>query len=227
MQLSNRLQRIADFIRPGERIIDVGTDHAYIPIWLLLNHTVREAVATDIRSGPLERARLDAERYGVSSRLKLLQCDGLSLCSPGDADAIIIAGMGGETIIGILSDAPWAREKRLILQPQTKQAELRTFLADNGYTIADAVLSYDSGRIYLIWLVTAGDMPTFRGVDSALLEHRDPLLRPYLDDQIKRLKKRIHGVEAAVHPDKLLCETLRHELKLLEDIYHEVIKWQA
>ena len=78
MQLSKRLQRIADYVRPGDRIIDVGTDHAYIPIRLLLEDSAATAIATDIRPGPLERARLDAVRYGVVDRLELQQCDGLA-----------------------------------------------------------------------------------------------------------------------------------------------------
>ncbi len=227
MQLSKRLQRIADFIHPGERIVDVGTDHAYIPIWLLLNGIVTDAAATDIRSGPLDLARRDTERYGVAQRLKLLQCDGLAQCHPEDVDTIIIAGMGGDTISGILDRAPWAMEKKLILQPQTKQAELRGYLSAHGVAIKDAVLAYDTGRIYLIWMVSAGEMPPFRGVDGALLSHRDPLLRPYLDELLKRHRNRLHGLEAAANPDAQQIAALRQELSRLEDIYHEVITWQA
>ena len=227
MQLSKRLQRIADFVRPGDRIIDVGTDHAYIPIWLLLNGIVEHAAATDIRSGPLERARTDAEYYGVSDHLLLIQCDGLAQCSPQDADTVIISGMGGETIIGILADAPWTREKRLILQPQTKQTELRSYLASAGYTISDAALVCDMGRIYLIWLVKAGEMPRFQGVDGPLLTHRDPLLKPYLSDRIKRIRKQLHGLEAAVHQDDAQINALRVLLSQLEGIYNEVSTWQA
>ena len=227
MQLSKRLQRIADYVRPGDRIIDVGTDHAYIPIRLLLEDSAATAIATDIRPGPLERARLDAVRYGVVDRLELQQCDGLAQCAPERVDTVIIAGMGGETIIAILSAAPWTLEKRLILQPQTKQDELRGWLAQHGYGIADASLVYDTGRIYLVWLVEAGAMPPFRGVDSALFAHRDPLLKPYLDDRIKRLRKQLRGVEAAAEPDRALTASLRDRLSALEEIYHEVNTWQS
>ena len=227
MQLSKRLQRIADFVRPGDRIIDVGTDHAYIPIWLLLNGIVEHAAATDIRSGPLERARTDAEYYGVSDRLLLAQCDGLTQCSSDDVDTIIIAGMGGETIIGILENAPWTLQKRLILQPQTKQTELRNYLAGAGYTSSDAALVCDTGRIYLIWQVEEGEMPHFQGVDRPLLSHHDPLLKPYLDDRIKRIRRHLHGLEAAVHPDSAQINALRELLSQLEGISREVSKWQV
>jgi tRNA (adenine22-N1)-methyltransferase len=226
MQLSKRLQRIADYIRPGDRIIDVGTDHAYIPILLLLKYPDTKAVATDIRSGPLNRARLDAEYYHVADRLELRQCHGLSFCEPDSVDTVIIAGMGGETIIGILSDALWTRQKRLIVQPQTKQDELRAWLGSHGYQISDASLAYDTGRIYLIWLIEEGNMPQFHGVDNALLMHRDPLLRPYLDDQIKRIRKRLHGIEASANPDEKILKTLQDRLSELESIYKEVSAWQ-
>ena len=227
MQLSKRLQRVADFVRPGDRVVDVGTDHAYIPIWLLLNGKASEASATDIRPGPLERARKDAEYFGVADRLKLTQCDGLAQTLPDAVDTVIIAGLGGETIIAVLSAAPWTTEKRLILQPQTKQQELRDWLSGHGFTIADAALVYDTGRIYLVWLVEAGTMPTFRGVDAPLLAHRDPLLKPYLEEQTKRLRKRLHGLEAAAAPDEAQIAALRRTLDALEEIYREVIEWQA
>ena len=227
MQLSKRLQCIADFVLPGDRIVDVGTDHAYIPIWLLQTGRVAAAIATDLRAGPLERARLDAEHAGVADRLQLRLCDGLAGTKAEEVDPVLIAGMGGETILHILAEAPWTKEKRLILQPQTKQEELRSWLGANGYTISDAALAYDTGRIYLVWLVGAGEMPPFSGVDAPLLAHRDALLRPYLDDQIKRLRKRLHGVEAAARPEEALAAELRTQLAALETIYHEVTKWQT
>lgn len=227
MQLSGRLQRIADFVRPGDRIIDVGTDHAYIPIWLLLQDPNATAIATDIRSGPLERAGADAAYYGVAERLKLLLCDGLALCAPDDADTVILAGMGGETMIGILSAAPWTREKRLILQPQTKQAELRAWLGENGCAIVDAALAYDTGRIYLVWCVEAGEMPAFHGVDAALLTRRDPLLKPWLSEQIKRLRKQLSGVRQAKSERSAQAEKLERSLSELETIYQEAETWQA
>ena len=227
MQLSPRLQRIADYIRPGDRIIDVGTDHAYIPIWLLKNAYIDSAVATDIRSGPLSRAREDALRFGVADRLELRLTNGLAGCASDEADAVIIAGMGGETMIGILAAAPWTKSKRLILQPQTKQDALRSWLGEHGYAITDAALVYDTGRIYLIWLAEAGEMPVFRGVDAPLLTRRDPLLRPWLEEQLKRVRKQLHGLGLSSRPDAEQLEALRTQLGQLEEFYQEVRQWQA
>ena len=227
MLLSKRLQCIADYIRPGDRIIDVGTDHAYIPIWLLLKEPGAAAIATDIRSGPLSRAKADAEYFGVADRLTLLQCDGLKLCSPDSVDTVILAGMGGETMISILEAAPWTIRKRLILQPQTKQAELRDWLAAHGYAIKDASLVHDNGRLYLVWLAEEGKMPPFYGVDEALLRKRDALLKPYLEEQIKRLRKQLNGVSHARHEGEGLGNKLFAELSELETVYREVKTWQA
>ena len=226
MRLSNRLQCIADYIRPGDRIVDVGTDHAYIPIWLLQRDPKATAIATDIRPGPLSRAQADAERYGVAERLTLLLCDGLALCASESVDTVILAGMGGETMISILAAALWTLSKRLILQPQTKLSELRQWLSSHGYAITDASLVHDNGRLYLVWLVSAGDMPPFHGVDEALLRKRDTLLKPYLEEQIKRLRKQLSGLAHAQRDDAGQEENLRSELSELEGIYQEVKTWQ-
>ena len=227
LKLSPRLQCIADYIRPGDRVIDVGTDHAYIPIYLLQNEISQCVTATDIRPGPLENAAADAKKYQVDERLTLLLCDGLRDCTPEMADTVILAGMGGETIQGILAAAPWALEKRLLLQPQSKQPELRAWLAAQGLTVSDASLVHDTGRLYLVWLVQRGVMPDCAAVEPALLAKRDPLLRPYIDDRIKRLRKQIRGMEAAKAPDLGELAACKAELEALLNTYEEVAGWQA
>ena len=226
IRLSPRLQRIADYVVPGSTIIDVGTDHAYIPIWLLQNGICETAFASDIKRGPLENAARDAEACGLADRLSLLLCDGLALCRPECVDTVIIAGMGGETIMGILAAAPWVREKRLILQPQTKYFELRGFLAENGYCIADASLAYDTGRIYRVWQVEAGEEKDHGRVEAALMEKRDPLLKPYMEDMIKRLRKQIQGVERASDSSPELLSALRCELEEYIRVHEEGESWQ-
>ena len=225
--LSPRLQRIADYVLSGEKVIDVGTDHAYIPIWLLQSGVCAAAAATDIKPGPLANAARDAEKYGVDKKLALLLCDGLSGCSADMADTIIIAGMGGETIMGILDAAPWAWEKRLILQPQTKQPELRTWLTQRGLAVLDAALAYDAGRIYLVWLVGRGEMRPCANVDPILVDKRDPLLKPYTEDHIKHLRKQIQGMERSGRSDPELLAACRAELAELLRLHEEVLSWQA
>ena len=196
----------------GDRVIDVGTDHAYIPIWLLQTHISEYVIATDIRSGPLSNAAKDANKYGVADRLHLILCKGLSECNPEAVDTIIIAGMGGETILKILETSPWALNKRLILQPQTKHLLLRCWLGDHGLSIEDASLIYDSGRIYQVWLVREGKMRETLGIEPVLIEKQDPLLHPFAESLVKRLRKEIHGLECARTAQPETIETLKRQL---------------
>ena len=225
IHLSPRLQKIANYVLPGGCVVDVGTDHAYVPIWLLQEGICDKAWATDVKSGPLERARADALQCGVAEKLTLLLCDGLALCPPEVVDTVIVAGMGGETIQGILERSPWALEKRLILQAQTKQTELRAWLADQGLTVEDAALCDDAGRIYLIWLLGRGTEPDLGAVDRALLRKRDPLLRPWLEDRIKREMKQLRGLELARSRDETALLAQRRELEELKRLHQEVLTW--
>ena len=225
LTLSPRLARIASYVEPGAVVIDVGTDHAYVPIWLLRTGCSAHAYASDNKPGPLRNAEADARRCGVCDQLTLYLCEGLALCAPEDVDTIILAGMGGETMIHILSDAPWAKEKRLVLQPQSKIPELRRWLAEHGLAVLDASLVDDTGRIYLVWRVGAGKADGGAAIDSPLLTHRDPLLRPWLEEQIKRGRKQARGLRAARQPDEQAIAALEAELDTLEEIRKETQKW--
>ena len=225
LTLSPRLRLVASHVQRGAVAVDVGTDHAYVPIWLLQNGISAHAYASDNKPGPLRRAAADAERCGVGDKLTLWLCDGLALCPPEAVDTVILAGMGGETIIGILSDSPWALERRLILQPQSKIAELRRWLAERGRAVLDADLADDAGRLYLVWLVGPGQADGGAAVDAPLMEKRDALLRPWLEDALKRGRKNLRGMEQAREPDRTAIGALREQLALLEQAREEVLKW--
>lgn len=159
MELSPRLAAVAALVPQTARLADIGTDHAYLPAFLILNGRIDRAIATDIRPGPLDHARRTAAEYGLIDRLDFRLCDGLAGVAPEECDTITIAGMGGETIAGILSQAPWAREgKRLILQPQSTQPALRRFLAQNGWNIRSEYIAREGGRWYPILLAEGGAM---------------------------------------------------------------------
>ena len=213
--LSDRLRAVAGYVEPGASVIDVGTDHAYVPIWLLLNEICSTAYASDLRAGPLSRAENDARYWGVADRLTLLLCDGLSACVPEALDTVILAGMGGETIRAILEASPWALKKRLILQPQTHPAELERWLAKRGVGIADVTLAADAGRIYDVWLALPDAVPSCAPVHPSLPEKRDPLLRPWLEERLRRGERKRFGMERAKCPDEAALAALRQELDAL------------
>ena len=132
IQLTPRLRAVANMVPAGARLADVGTDHAYLPACLLQEGVLQRAVVSDLRRGPLDRARATAERYSLTERMDFRLCDGLSGIDPDEVDAIVIAGMGGETIAAILEAAPWTvkGEYLLLLQPKTMQHILRPWLQE-------------------------------------------------------------------------------------------------
>ena len=150
LELTPRLALLASWVPPGARLIDVGTDHGYLPAWLIQNGRIEEALASDLRPGPLSRAEDTARRCGVEGKMRLRLCPGLSAIRPEEGDTIAIAGMGGENIAMILSAAPWTADGQhtLLLQPQSRSEVLRRFLQDRGYRILREQLVRDRGILY-------------------------------------------------------------------------------
>lgn len=145
-----RLQAAAGYARNGSFIADIGTDHAYLPVYLLESGISSGAVATDINRGPLDRAAVNIAAAGLADRVVLKLTDGLYGVEEYSPRDIFILGMGGELIARILADSDYIKNEdiRLVLQPMTRQAALRRFLADNGFCVEDELLVREDGRIY-------------------------------------------------------------------------------
>ncbi|MCL2827597.1 MAG: class I SAM-dependent methyltransferase [Oscillospiraceae bacterium] len=207
MTLSPRLAAMARLIPAGSRVADVGTDHGYLPVWLRQTGRCPFVIATDIRPGPLDAARQSAERHGIKSGIDFRLADGLGGVLPQEVDTVVIAGMGGETIGGILARTPWLKtgEYRIILQPQSKSPELMDALALGGYRVSDQHLAEDAGEIYTIYEAAAGDMaPPVGGaryIHPALLERGDALLELYLAGLCGKLRRAIEGLERSRRPE--------------------------
>ncbi len=190
--LSPRLRQITELVRPGSVLADVGTDHGYVPVWLLKNGVIPRAVATDLNRGPLSRAETVAEQYGVRAQLRLVLCDGLRDVAAHEVDTVVIAGMGGETMIGILNAAPWTKENtELILQPQSKLPELREWLYTQDYFITGEYLVRDAGKLYTIFTAQGGTAPlperTFLYCGVPELHHNVENLCDYLKSESSKL----------------------------------------
>ena len=149
-ELSNRLMTAVGFVRRGGVFADIGTDHGYLPIYLYKKGLVSRAVAADINPMPLESARRNIALNGLEDRIETVLSDGLEKLEPYAPDDIAVFGMGGELVCRIIGNALWTKNSRirLILQPMTKQEEVRKFLLAEGYSIVDETLSYDDGKIY-------------------------------------------------------------------------------
>ena len=141
IKLTERMQAVAQLGGKSRFAVDVGTDHGYLAVWLVQNGRAERVTATDIRPGPLSSARAAVERCGLGGRIRLELCNGLDFEGADEADTVYAAGMGGETIEGILRRAPWTKDgARLVLQPQSKLDELCLWLRISGYGIEEARL---------------------------------------------------------------------------------------
>ena len=152
--LSPRLAAVAELVPQGTRLADVGTDHGRLPVWLIQHGVVERAVASDLRPGPLSRARALAERWAVADRISFRLCDGLSGIGSEEARTVTVAGMGGETIAEILAAAPWTGESghRYILQPMSGLDGLRRYLSGHGFAIRRETLVEEGETLYVVLL---------------------------------------------------------------------------
>lgn len=209
--LDARLSLAASFVRPGSVVCDVGTDHAYLPIWLLTHGVCPRAVVCDINEGPLNSAREHAAHYGCMSRMSFYRADGLNGIdlAAENIDDIVICGMGGELIARILAEAEYSRRPgvRGILQPMSSAEDLRASLAKDGYRIEDERLAMAAGRVYTcLSVVYDGVQRTFSPAELVLGEahiHRGKAAGALFDEHLRRMiravQKRCRGLESGGH----------------------------
>ena len=174
--LDARLLSVAKFVREGAYACDIGTDHAYLPVYLVLIGRAVRALASDINKGPVERAKISVSKYGVSDKIDVILSAGLDGAADYPVTDIIIAGMGGELIASIIDAAKWTRDckYRLILQPMTHPELLRAYLIDNGFDIKDEDIVPDKdGKIYQIICAEFGTSENDYTADELLLGHHN------------------------------------------------------
>ena len=152
IKLSARLKALADLIEDGASIVDVGSDHGYLPVYLAQKGRSTQVFASDISAASLSAAHRSAKLYNVTEAINFFVTPGLDGIGPTDVDTIVIAGMGGKTIVSILQDATWTNcaSISLILQPQSKRNILFRYLYDNSYEIVKVIPVADNGRHYTI-----------------------------------------------------------------------------
>jgi tRNA (adenine22-N1)-methyltransferase len=154
LELSLRIGMMFSWLDRSERVTDIGTDHGLLPIFLA-RHGFTGIIAADLRKQPLDRARENAKKYAVEN-IDFRLSDGLEKICPDETDAVVIAGLSGETIISIIEKAPWLKSKKLILQPMSRPWILRMFLSGNGYAIIKEEQVFEDGRFFIIMLVRVG-----------------------------------------------------------------------
>ena len=216
--LDKRLSAVAALVRPGSRLADIGTDHAYLPVHLVQAGICPSAIASDIGAGPLDAARHTVTESGLTSEIALRLGNGLATVSAEEIEDIAIAGMGGETIAAILEAAPWVKDSRLrlILQPMTRAEDLRRWLLSNGFSILAEHLIIDGRHLYP---VLAAEYTAAEPCEDDLLIYGgffdEEEGRPYRQMMGERLARKAMGI--AHGGDVKTAETLKELSKRLKE----------
>lgn len=220
-KLDLRLMLCASFVRQDAKVADIGTDHAYLPVYLVEKGIINKAVAADLRIGPLENAKLAVESYNYSDKIELRLSDGLDNFKENEVEEIAVAGMGGLLISSFIERTNWLKNSdiHLILQPMTHVEELRKALFDNGFIIDNEVVAEDDDKLYII--VSAyyyGDATAYTELDLILGRiplNQDDLSKKYLSKIYEKYNKKLVALKKA---DK--------ECEDLEKIVGELSIWQ-
>ena len=220
--ISDRLLCCASMVRTGSRVADIGCDHGYLGIHLLLEGIADYVAASDLRPQPLEKAKINAAQYATADRMEFSVADGLAAIDPAKVDTIVCAGMGGDSIAAILEAAPWVSDPAytLILQPQTSGNDLRRWLGDNGFAIEEEKLVRDSGFLYFTIRAKYGrGVPLSPGeqyLSKALLSCGSELLPEYFDRILTALEKTVAGISRSRK------ETDRERIRYYQDALSQV-----
>ena len=224
--MSRRLLACCGYIRKGDRVADIGCDHGYLGIYLLTNGIARSTIEADINPQPLDSARKNGRKFGVDSAMTFCLSDGVREI-PHDFDSMVCAGMGADTIISILSAAPWLKSDRyrLILQCQSKRPELRRWLYENGWHIARETLAQDGKFIYTVMEVVFGQAPmpseARLHITRQLLEDAHPLLPDFMDRVIGGVRLTVTGLRRSGDERLPKFEEMLRELEEMEEQIRE------
>ena len=224
MKLSKRLQTIADFVKKGAVVADIGTDHAHIPIYLIKNNIISKAYACDINKGPLEKAKENINYYGVKN-IELRLSNGLEKLKTDEADTVIIAGMGGELITDILEKGRrfFESKRKFILSPHTKIDEVRKFLLSNGFEITKEDMCIDEGKFYTVMEAKYTENKEMYSeaeflYGKYLIENKHPVLLRFL----KKEEAKYISILSNIGLNEERKTELRHRLDIIKETINEM-----
>ena len=186
MQISERLKTVASFVTEGMKVADIGTDHAYVPIYLVQEGRIPSALAMDVGRGPLKRAKEHIAEQGLSEKIETRLSNGFSAFQKGDAQSVVIAGLGGELMIQILNLGKYVISdvSEFILSPHSEIHKVRAFLMGHGFSIVKETMLCEEGIYYTVIKAVygRGDYETEPEIwyGKRLLEEKNPVLLEYL-----------------------------------------------
>ena len=227
LPISKRLLCCAEKVHTGARVADIGCDPGYLSIELLTSGKASFVHACDLRQQPLEKAKTNAERFGVSENIRFSQADGLAAVDPNQVDTIICAGMGGDLITQIIAQAPWLKNEKycLILQAQSSGQDLRRSLSEMGFGIEEETLVEDGGFLYQVMCVRFGCAQTLtpgqQYISPQLLLSDSDLILSYFERIENALKLTVEGLRKSDRPQEKLqyYETALSEVREMREAY--------
>ncbi|MBR6825380.1 MAG: SAM-dependent methyltransferase [Oscillospiraceae bacterium] len=227
LPISKRLLACVAQVPQGARVADIGADHGYLSIELLLRGQAVYSHASDLREQPIQKAIENARKFSVADKMRFSQADGLTAIRAGEVDTIVCAGMGGDLIARILKACPWVHDPQynLILQPQSSGNDLRRQLGEMGFGIEKESLVEDGGFLYQVICVRYGMAmeltPGQEYISPVLLESKDPLLPAYFERILQSLETAVEGISKAATPSPRLAyyETALREVREMRDNY--------
>ena len=227
-RLGPRLEAAAGSVQSGRKILDVGTDHALLPAYLILTGVSPSALCVDIGAGPLKHAAETVARYSLEDRVELRLSDGLASVVPHEADEIVITGMGGELIAGILSAAPWVADAgvHVTLQPQSRSEAVRGCLAGLGFGDVRETVASEGGFSYIVISASSGFAPREPGGSELYfgslpaLSRGSAVARDLMRSQYKLIRARAEGLRHNGKDPKELSrlESVMEEYESFADI---------
>lgn len=226
MQLSDRLNAVLDLVNPTSCVADIGCDHGFVSIELINRGIAEHVIAMDVVDGPLNRAKEHVAQYGLEERIETRLSDGVEGLGYEETQAVIIAGMGGNLVIHILSEGmnKISLMEQCILQPQSEIEKVRIFLRENKFKIASENMILEDGKFYPMMQVVPGAYETkehkriYDCYGELLLREKNPVLKKFL---LRKLQKnndillRLQRENNCRHFDRIA--ELLEEKKLIEE----------
>ncbi|MEF9940130.1 MAG: class I SAM-dependent methyltransferase [Clostridium sp.] len=229
MKLSCRLETIASFVHEGSRIADIGTDHGYIPIYLVHKNIAISGLAMDVRKGPLKRAETHIKEWGLDDKISVRISDGLMELRPDEADTVIIAGLGGELLMQIMEQGRhvWDGVEHWVLSPQSYIGEVRHFLAENGFLIVRESMVEEEYKYYTIMEAVHGSMiyekESYYEYGKSLIVEKNPILKEFLQKERRKISRIVNSLkeQSTENAEKRLPEMVE-KLQVIEEAYDEM-----